>query len=99
MVTANQTSDLTEDPNFELLNTKRLLLQAKSRQIKARVQKISRLDGIVNFFMNVINQGEHKWIILHDISANCRSLPCRFCLLLNITNDSIGRYGRKGWSF
>ena len=57
MVTANQTSDLIEDPNFELLNTKGLLLQAKSRQIKARVQKISRLDGIVNFFMNVINQG------------------------------------------
>ena len=57
MVTVNRTSDLIEDLNFKLLNTKGLLLQAKSRQIKARVQNINWLDGIINCFMNVINQG------------------------------------------
>ena len=57
MVTVNRTSDLIEDLNFKLLNTKGLLLQAKSRQIKARVQNISWSDGIINCFMNVINQG------------------------------------------
>lgn len=57
MVTVNRTSNIIEDVKFELSNMKGLLLQAKLRLIKAKVQKISRLDGISNCFKKVINQG------------------------------------------